>query len=345
MKKFIFSFLLLSIALTASKNSRATTKIVLIAGKDSHGTSAHNWGDGVDLLSNALVKESGLNIETAVHKGGWPSDPSILKDAATVVILSDGGGRHPINKSLKEFDALAEKGVGLVCVHYAVEVPKGAPGDMMKKWLGGYFEVFWSVNPHWTADFKTLPQHPITRGVKPFSLKDEWYYHMKFRDNMEGVTPILSALPPADTLKRGDGPHSNNPHVKKAVLERKEKQHVGWASERPNGQRGFGITGAHHHKSWDQDDFRTCVLNAIVWTAKLEVPKDGVKSTNNPTTQNKVKPEASLLKLMEPKNALFASKLITTQTKGHAVQVRAKIEGIKNLYLTISDGGNTHSCD
>jgi putative membrane-bound dehydrogenase-like protein len=345
MKKFIFSFLLLSIALTASKNSRATTKIVLIAGKDSHGTSAHNWGDGVDLLSNALVKESGFNIETAVHKGGWPSDPSILKGAATVVILSDGGGRHPINKNLKEFDALAEKGVGLVCVHYAVEVPKGAPGDMMKKWLGGYFEVFWSVNPHWTADFKTLPQHPITRGVKPFSLKDEWYYHMKFRDNMEGVTPILSALPPADTLKRGDGPHSNNPHVKKAVLERKEKQHVGWASEGPNGQRGFGITGAHHHKSWDQDDFRTCVLNAIVWTAKLEVPKDGVKSTNNPTTQNKVKPEASLLKLMEPKNALFASKLITTQTKGHAVQVRAKIKGIKNLYLTISDGGNTHSCD
>ena len=89
MKKFIFSFLLLSIALTASKNSRATTKIVLIAGKDSHGTSAHNWGDGVDLLSNALVKESGLNIETAVHKGGWPSDPSILKGAATIVILSD----------------------------------------------------------------------------------------------------------------------------------------------------------------------------------------------------------------------------------------------------------------
>ena len=103
-----------------------------------------------------------------------------------------------------------------------MEVPKGAPGEMMKKWLGGYFEIFWSVNPHWTAEFKTLPNHPITRGVKPFSLKDEWYYHMKFRDEMNGVTPILSALPPPDTLKRGDGPHSNNPHVRKSVLERKE---------------------------------------------------------------------------------------------------------------------------
>ena len=201
MHKLIPFLILFAWALIQSNTCFAKTKIVLIAGKDSHGSSAHNWGDGVDLLSNALTNQSGLPIETSIFKGGWPTDPSIFNDAASVVVLSDGGGRHPINKHLKEFDALAEKGVGLVCVHYAVEVPKGAPGDMMKKWLGGYFEVFWSVNPHWTANFETLPKHPITRGVNPFSLKDEWYYHMKFRDNMEGVTPILSALPPPETLK------------------------------------------------------------------------------------------------------------------------------------------------
>ena len=345
MQKLTFLLLPLTTMFFLPNFSAAKFKIVLIAGKDSHGTSAHNWGDGVDLLSNALTKESGLDIETAIYKGGWPTDSSIFENADSVVILSDGGGRHPINKYLKEFDALAEKGVGLVCVHYAVEVPKGAPGDMLKKWLGGYFEVFWSVNPHWTADFKTLPNHPITRGVKPFSLKDEWYYHMKFRDNMKGVTPILSALPPVDTLKRGDGPHSNNPHVRKSVLERKEKQHVGWASERPNGQRGFGITGAHHHSSWNNDDFRTCVLNAIVWTAKMEVPKDGVKSSSNPATKKKEKPEASKVKAVDAKNALFASKLITTKTKGHAVEVKAKIKGIENLYLTVSDGSNSYTCD
>ena len=87
----------------------AKTKVVLIAGRDSHGTNAHNWGDGVDLLSDALTKESGIPIETAIHKGGWPKDASIFDGAATVVILSDGGGRHPINRALKEFDALAEK--------------------------------------------------------------------------------------------------------------------------------------------------------------------------------------------------------------------------------------------
>ena len=138
---------------------------------------------------------------------------------------------------------------------------------------------------------------------------------------------------------------SNNPHVKKSVLERKEKQHVGWASERPNGQRGFGITGAHHHKSWDNDDFRTCVLNAIIWTAKMEVPQEGVKSSSNPTIQSKEKPEPITAKPVDPKNALFTSKLITTKTKGHAVEVKAKIKGIQNLYLTVSDGSNSYSCD
>ena len=124
-----FFYLIAFICITEAK-----TKIVLIAGKDSHGAGAHDWGDGIDLLHNALTNESGLALEVAVHKGGWPENPAIFNDAATVAILSDGGGRHPINKYLKQFDQLAEKGVGLVCVHYAVEVPKGAPGDMMKKW-------------------------------------------------------------------------------------------------------------------------------------------------------------------------------------------------------------------
>ena len=65
-------------------------------------------------------------IETAIFKGGWPTDSSIFKDAATVVILSDGGGRQPLNK-ISRNSKTADKGVGLVCVHYAVEVPKGTP--------------------------------------------------------------------------------------------------------------------------------------------------------------------------------------------------------------------------
>jgi hypothetical protein len=54
---------------------------------------------------------------------------------------------------------------------------------------------------------------------------------------------------------------------------------LAWAYERPEGGRGFGCTGAHFHTNWSNDDFRKMMLNALVWTAGLDVPADGVAST------------------------------------------------------------------
>jgi type 1 glutamine amidotransferase len=181
------------------------------------------------------------------------------------------------NEHLEGLDVKLKDGCGLACLHYGVETTKGASGDKFLEWMGGYFEPHWSVNPHWDAEFKELPEHPITRGVKPFTIRDEWYYHMRFVEGMKGVTPILSAHPPAETLSRKDGPHSGNPHVREAVA-RGEIQHVAWAYERPTGGRGFGFTGGHFHRNWANDDFRTIVLNAITWVAHAEVPEGGVPS-------------------------------------------------------------------
>ena len=44
----------------------------------------------------------------------------------------------------------------------------------------------------------------------------------------------------------------------------------------------FGFTGAHFHRNWANDDFRKTVLNAILWTAKVEVPEAGVASSVTP---------------------------------------------------------------
>jgi len=73
-----------------------------------------------------------------------------------------------------------------------------------------------------------------------------------------------------------NGEHSNNPYVRKAVLENKETQTVAWAYTRPDGGRGFGLTGMHEHSNWMIDDLRKLVLNALIWTAKIEVPETGV---------------------------------------------------------------------
>jgi hypothetical protein len=125
---------------------------------------------------------------------------------------------------------------------------------------------------------KSLPTHPITRGVQPFETHDEWYYHMQFREGMKAVVPILTALPPASSLERPDGPHQNNPHVRAAVLDRKEPQHVAWAVERADGGRGFGFTGGHWHWNWGHPMQRKLILNAIAWAAKAEVPAAGIET-------------------------------------------------------------------
>lgn len=250
-------------------------KIVFVAGKESHGYGAHEHKAGCMLLAKTL-DESGLNVHSVVYTGGWPNDPTAFDNADAVVFYCDGGGNHYANPHISAFREVMDRGVGLACLHYGVEVPKGEAGAAFVDWIGGYFETHWSVNPWWTAEFHSLPAHAITQGVQPFAIHDEWYYHMRFADNMEGVTPILSAVPPASTLDRGDGPHSGNPHVR---AKKGQAQHVAWAYERPDGGRGFGFTGGHVHWNWAHDDFRTVVLNALAWTAHIDVPSDGVSST------------------------------------------------------------------
>ena len=125
--------------------------------------------------------------------------------------------------------------------------------------------------------FKDFPEHPICNGVQPFSVDDEWYYHMRFQRDDPGLTPILSDLPPAATLRRPDGPRSGNPTVRAAVAAGKP-QTVAWAYQREDGGRGFGFTGAHNHESWRNEGFRTIVLNAILWTAQVDVPEKGCPS-------------------------------------------------------------------
>jgi type 1 glutamine amidotransferase len=232
----------------------------------------------------------GDKVETKVYHNGWPKEADALKGADAVVIYCDGGNGHPALKHLKELDELAKQGVGIGMIHYAVE-----PGDGNQQpdgraeflnWIGGYFETFYSVNPHWTANVTSIPDHPVGRGVKPFTTNDEWYYHMRFRPDMKGVTPIIGAIPPDSTRRGRDDAHGGNPEVR-GGMGKNLTEYMVWVSENPayNGERGFGCTGAHVHGNWAQDDFRKTILNAIVWIAKGDVPPDGVQS-KRPTVQD-----------------------------------------------------------
>lgn len=252
-------------------------KIAFFAGRPSHGAGQHEHRAGCLLMADQLQTHLKDKLVATVYSGGWPNDPSALDNVDAVVSFTDGGGGHPLNYHLKELDAAMKRGAGLGCIHYAVETVAGEPGKKFLEWIGGYFEANWSVNPHWKADFKQLPQHEVTRGVKPFSTNDEWYYHMRFREGMEGVTPILTTHPPKETLQRPDGPHSGNPAVR-AAIDKGEPQHVMWLATRDGNGRGFGCTGSHFHKNWANSDYRKLILNACCWIAHVDVPADGVPS-------------------------------------------------------------------
>ncbi len=249
-------------------NLKDGKKIVLVAGPPSHGHGLHEFNAGTILLKKWLDSVPG--IVTARYQNGWPQDPSAYDNADAIVFFMDGGAGHPIIQGdrLQQLDALAKKGTGIACLHYAVEVPKERGGKELLDWIGGYYETGFSTNPHWIAEFKNLPNHPICRGVKDFTLKDEWYFNIRFRPEMEGIKTILAATPP-DDVRRTEAAAK---HPGRAEV-------LAWAVERPDGGRGFGFTGGHFHESWGDDNYRKLVLNALVWTAGAEVPADGIASS------------------------------------------------------------------
>ncbi|MBX6312757.1 MAG: ThuA domain-containing protein [Isosphaeraceae bacterium] len=268
------------LALAGASARAEDAKVVLLAGHASHGPGDHEFHAGLKLLAKCLQEVPGLApvyVEEMAPGEGWPKDESVFEGAKTIVFFMDGGRNHPMIQGdrLATMRTLMEKGVGLVCLHYAVEVPKGEPGDFFLKYLGGYYESGYSTNPHWTAEIQSLPDHPITRGVRPFAIRDEWYYNLRFRPDMKGITPILIAKPDDETRQgKTSSPRGPYPHI---VAAKGRDEILAWALDREDGGRSFGFTGAHTHKNWGNPDFRKLVLNAILWTAKVEVPSQGVE--------------------------------------------------------------------
>ncbi len=263
--------------LAPAADADETKRLLLIAGTPSHGPGDHEFNAGVQLLAKCLESVEGL--ETVVQLNGWPEEVSKFDDVDGILMYMDGGKNHPAVQAerLAFLGGLMAKGVGLMCAHFGVEVPRENGGAEFKQWIGGYYEDQFSCNPMWNPKYLSFPEHPVTKGVKPFEIKDEWYMHMRFRDDKAGVTELLVATPPDEVR---DGPYvypaGPYPHIQ---ADKGKPESMMWAVERPDGGRGVGFTGGHIHRNWGNDEFRKIVLNALVWVAGMEVPEGGVQSS------------------------------------------------------------------
>ena len=250
----------------AAASGPTAKKIVLLAGKKSHGPGAHEYEKDAKLLKHCLDTSPNVKgVKTEVHFGGWPADPATLDTADTIVLLSDGLDRqypteqHPFLKGdhLAVVTRQLQRGCGLVIVHWPLWVPGKVGEEKFMPWLGGFCDYENPPAPGMSdpVDWSRQLGHPICRGLAPFAFQDEYYGNVRFRGTDPRFTPIL--------------PFPGKP-----------KQPVwAWAWQRDGGGRSFAFIGGHSHANWQIDLLRKAILNAILWTAKAEIPAGGAAST------------------------------------------------------------------
>lgn len=238
----------LLIAATTTCPGEETAKVLFVGKQPDHPHGTHMYLYTCGMLAKCLALTDG--VETVVSDG-WPKDAATLDGVSTIVVYTTPAAEFLLDAPHRDQVAqLMKKGVGLVTIHWASSVHKNNLERLGPTWLS-YMGATWvsNVGLHTgKSPLKQLePKHPICRGWDEYELHDEYYLN----PTIDKATRLLQV-----TAK-------DKPVV------------VGWAYEREGGGRSFGTTLGHFYRNFQQEPFRRMIVNAILWTAKVEVPKNG----------------------------------------------------------------------
>ncbi len=232
-------------------------KVLLVGqGPDGvHPAGTHEYAEAMTVLQKLLKGVPELEITTEKADGVWKNGPELIERADVVVLyVSEGAKWFQADPARhKALASLAKRGGGLVVLHWGMGTRDAEPIADFVKLFGGchggpdrkYIVVETQLE---VADNK----HPIATGIKDFRVKDEFYYRLKFAQPQDAVKPVLR------------------------VTINGEKETVAWAWERPDGGRSFGFSGLHFHENWRLAEYRRLIGQAILWAAKLPIPKEGL---------------------------------------------------------------------
>jgi predicted neuraminidase/type 1 glutamine amidotransferase len=228
-------------------------KLLLLAqGPDGHPATTHEYVAGQQIVAKMLRGVPGLESEIVHADGAWPEGPDLLKQADGAVLFVSEGAKwvSADERRYQAFVQLAERGGGLSVLHWGMGTKAAEPIEQFQKLFGGchggpdrkYKVDEMAVSP--------ASDHPITAGLKTFSVREEFYYQLKFP---KGITfqPLFHAVI--------DG----------------ENYPVAWAWPRPDGGRSFGFSGLHFHENWRRPEYRQLVSRGILWSLKLDPPANG----------------------------------------------------------------------
>jgi hypothetical protein len=225
---------------------------VLLIGKDpDHPYGSHMYLHTCGVLAKCLE----LNGVEPVVSNGWPKDAKMLEGVKAVAIytspaaelLLDGPHRDEVARSMKE-------GVGLVTIHWASSIKKDNLERLGPTWLS-YLGGSWVSNVGLSGGRSPLKQlladHPVCRGWKEYEIDDEYY-----------LNPTIERAKPLLQVREKGG---------KEVI-------VGWVYEREGGGgRSFATTLGHPYRNFQIEAFRRMIVNGILWSAHVEVPKEGAR--------------------------------------------------------------------
>lgn len=225
------------------------TRILFIGKNPDHPYGSHMYMHTCGMLAKCL--ELTPNVETIVSNG-WPKEAEKLAGVKCIVIYTSPAAELLLDGSHRDaVDKLMKSGVGLVTIHWASSVNKSNLQRLGNTWLS-YLGGTWVSNVGLSGGTSTLkqllPEHPVCRGWKEYEINDEYY-----------LDPLIKQAKPLLQVREKNG---------KDVI-------VGWAFERPDGGRAFGTTLGHPYKNFQLEPFRRMIVNAILWSAQLEVPAQG----------------------------------------------------------------------
>lgn len=288
---FLLAPLFVAVTVLAGAQAQTATpttkkKIVFLAGPKDHGAPGrHEYEKDLRELAWQLEKATNLrDIETVVLVGKAPRDLTVLEDAAAIVIVGSGDWlrnetnvlfQQALATDLRTYDAettaflqkfdqlIRQKGIGISIFHYTMWVENAVGRRYYQNWLGGLWIPNISHNPVDTWKMEPLGvKHPVLQGVKPWSFRDEVFSRFFLFDN-----------PRRTELLQGTPTNANNGAPRP----------VSWVYERPDGGRSFVWGGSDFHDNMHSvEDYRRYLLNGIAWTAKIDIPAEGVAAPAPP---------------------------------------------------------------
>jgi len=252
-------------------SGKEVKRVLLIGqGPDGHPWNSHEYMAGQRILASCLQPVKDLQVIVVKADGEWKKGPELLDGADVAVLFVSQGARwiRRDKRRLAAFQRLAKRGGGLVALHWGM-------GTKDAKNIADFVELFGATHGGPDRKYKVVtatieiaaPKHPIMRGVKPVTVKEEFYYKLKLRKSGGRLTPLLCVAI--------DG----------------EKHPVAYAWNRPDGGRSFCFSGCHFHRNWGEESYRRMITQGVLWTAGVSVPDDGLPLTYNKTDLVKPRPK------------------------------------------------------